>query len=411
MMAFIRFLLLFLLVPVPALGQHRAERVHLTRQIDEILGHHDFDGARWGALIVNLDTGEHLYERNVTSWFVPASNQKLVTTAAALDAFGPDHEFETSLYADGEIRDNTLYGSLVVRGAGDPTIRVRNIGEDLDGIFRTWAARLHDLGITRVQHAQNVRILGRSTSSMRGPNASSTPYLETTIDFSDDFIRLLRSTLEAEGIDVDLDAIDVDPWGLLHYEDMRLVASHRSLPLDEIIRTTNTDSHNRLAENILKALGTYHYHGTEHAIGSTEAGTVAVEPFLTRIGILMGSIRVIDGSGLSKQNRLTPQAIVTVLDAMHTHQNLRIRRAFYRSLSVGGVTGTLERRYRSGFASGNVHAKTGYVRGARTLSGYVDSQRGHRIAFSLLCNNYATGTRRVERAQDAVVELLAGLTW
>ena len=113
-------------------------------------------------------------------------------------------------------------------------------------------------------------------------------------------------------------------------------------------------------------------------------------------------------AGLSPVNRLTPAAIVTLLQAMHRHPDAATRRAFFNSLAVGGQTGTLERRYRGGLARGNVHAKTGYISGARTLSGYVTASNGHLIAFSLLCNNYGTSTARVNDAQDAIVEALAG---
>ena len=92
---------------------------------------------------------------------------------------------------------------------------------------------------------------------------------------------------------------------------------------------------------------------------------------------------------------------------MYEHPDRATRDAFVWSLPLGGETGTLARRYRAGDARGNVRAKTGYISGVRTLSGYVTSERGHTIAFSLLCNDYRTRTSRVNRAQDAVVELLA----
>ena len=171
---------------------------------------------------------------------------------------------------------------------------------------------------------------------------------------------------------------------------------------------TNTDSNNMYAEQILRTMGAYVYTGTQFALGSAQAGAFASEPFLTRIGVDPASLTVADGSGLSNVNRLTPQAIITLLDAMHRHPDPATRRAFYNSLSVGGQTGTLRRRYPGGLARGNVHAKTGYISGARTLSGYVTAANGHLVAFSLLCNNYATSTSRVNRAQDAVVEMLAG---
>ncbi len=118
-------------------------------------------------------------------------------------------------------------------------------------------------------------------------------------------------------------------------------------------------------------------------------------------------LRIADGSGLSALNRLTPNSIIAVLRAMEEHPDRRTRDAFYRSLAVGGLTGTIKGRYQSGDARANVHAKTGYISGARTLSGYVTSERGDLIAFSLLCNHYSTATSRVNQAQDQIVEMLA----
>ena len=132
-----------------------------------------------------------------------------------------------------------------------------------------------------------------------------------------------------------------------------------------------------------------------------------MEPFLARNGIEPASLRIADGSGLSALNRLTPLATVQLLRAMRSHPDRSVSNAFYESLAVGGRSGTIQRRFRSGDARGNVHAKTGYISGARTLSGYVTAENGHVIAFSLMCNHYSVSTSRVNQAQDAIVELLA----
>ncbi|HEX9951599.1 MAG TPA: D-alanyl-D-alanine carboxypeptidase/D-alanyl-D-alanine-endopeptidase, partial [Rubricoccaceae bacterium] len=231
----------------------------------------------------------------------------------------------------------------------------------------------------------------------------------SVVNPTDFFVSTLVAVLRREGIEVDGEAVDVDVWGARpRYDRMTRIATHLSPELSAIVGVTNTDSNNLYAEQILRTMGAYRYTGTQYALGSTEAGVVAGEPFLHRIGIDTDNLSLIDGSGLSAMNRLTPQAIITLLDAMHRHPDPATRDAFYRSLSVGGVTGTLSNRYRGGIARGNVHAKTGYISGARTLSGYVTASNGHLVAFSLLCNNYETTTARVNRAQDEVVEMLAG---
>lgn len=222
------------------------------------------------------------------------------------------------------------------------------------------------------------------------------------------FVRVLLSVLRQRGIEVDGEAVDVDEWGQRpRYEDMVRVATHRSPPLSAIVSVTNEESNNLFAEHLLRTMGAYEYRGRSHPLGSVEASRVAIEPFLLRMGIEPFSLSIADGSGLSNLNRLTPEAIVALLQGMYAHPDRRVWDAFYRSLPLGGVTGTLSSRYRSGDARANVRAKTGYISGARTLSGYVTAANGHLIAFSLLCNNYATSTSRVNRAQDQIVELLA----
>ena len=225
---------------------------------------------------------------------------------------------------------------------------------------------------------------------------------------TDYFVNTMVGVFRQEGIQVDGDQIDVDEWGRRpHYEELRQLASHLSPPLSAIVGETNTESNNLYAEHLLRTLGAYVYAGSDFPTGSSWAGAAAAEPFLRRVGVDPESFRIADGSGLSALNRLTPIGIVAILRGMHEHPDRATREAFYRSLAVGGYTGTLQRRFRSGDARGNVHAKTGYISGVRTLSGYVRAENGHMLAFSLLCNNYRVPTSRVNRAQDQIVEMLA----
>ena len=225
---------------------------------------------------------------------------------------------------------------------------------------------------------------------------------------TDYFISTMVGVFRQRGIEVTGELVDVDEWGRRpRYETMTRIAEHVSPPLSEIALQTNADSNNLYAEHLLRTLGAYVYQGADLPTGSAFAGYAAMEPFLQRIGVDPASFRVADGSGLSALNRLTPTGIVAVLRGMHQHPDRATGRAFYESLAVGGRSGTLSGRYRSGDARGNVHAKTGYISGARTLSGYVTSESGHTIAFSLLCNNYTVSTSTVNRAQDQIVEMLA----
>ena len=124
----------------------------LVEGINAVLDSAAFENAFWAVKIVNLPSGETVYERNAEKSFIPASNTKLYTTAAALDLLGPDYRYRTGLYTDGEIdRDGVLQGNVIVRGSGDPVIGGRFNGGDLTQVFRAWADSLRAAGITRIE--------------------------------------------------------------------------------------------------------------------------------------------------------------------------------------------------------------------------------------------------------------------
>ena len=108
------------------------------------------DTATMGVHVVELDTGETVYAYNPDEPRVIASNTKLFTTAAALDALGPGYLFETRLLMRGAVEGGVLRGDLGVVGAGDPQISGREYGGDAFGAFRPWAAALRERGIERV---------------------------------------------------------------------------------------------------------------------------------------------------------------------------------------------------------------------------------------------------------------------
>lgn len=108
---------------------------------DSVLSH-----AHWGVLIKSLKTGKVWYEKNSTRMFMPASNQKILTTASALSKLGPEFRFETDLSYSGVISDSVIKGDLIVWSNGDPTLYSRFYNDPRD-VFRLWADSLKKLGI------------------------------------------------------------------------------------------------------------------------------------------------------------------------------------------------------------------------------------------------------------------------
>lgn len=121
----------------------------LRATLDSVFADTALTQAHWGVLVRSLDDGEVIYRQNAEKLFVPASNMKLVTGAAALQALGPAYRYRTRVLAAGPVRDGALRGDLIVVGSGDPTLSVR-FGGDARAVFRAWADSLRARGIRRV---------------------------------------------------------------------------------------------------------------------------------------------------------------------------------------------------------------------------------------------------------------------
>jgi D-alanyl-D-alanine carboxypeptidase/D-alanyl-D-alanine-endopeptidase (penicillin-binding protein 4) len=143
-LGFVRGALAILSCAIPLAGQSPAA-------LDALFDAPPFDGMHVGALVVDVATGETLYSRNPGRRFAPASNQKLLTTIAALERLGPDYRFATSVHADGTIGpEGILIGNLVVAGVGDPTLSER-YHDDAEAPLRDLALQLRDSGLRRVR--------------------------------------------------------------------------------------------------------------------------------------------------------------------------------------------------------------------------------------------------------------------
>lgn len=174
-----------------------------------------------------------------------------------------------------------------------------------------------------------------------------------------------------------------------------------SPPLRDILPVLMKPSQNQIAEIFLRTLG------LERAgIGRADSGRAVVERQLSAWGAEPDGYVVRDGSGLSRYDYVTPETVVRVLDAMRKSPQFEV---FYNALPIAGVDGTIKTRMRGTPAEGNIHAKTGSVANVRSLSGYVRTQDGRSLIFSLLANNWTTPASDVTRMQDAIAARLAAL--
>ena len=183
-----------------------------------------------------------------------------------------------------------------------------------------------------------------------------------------------------------------------------VLASYQSKPLSEDVRVINKVSQNLHAEILLRLLGR-----EKGAAGSVEGGMEVLRGFLNTAGVPSEQYVFYDGSGLSRQNLVTPHAIVQLL----RYANSQSWGATFRdTLPVAGVDGSLADRFVGMPVKGLVSAKTGSLGGVKALSGYATTVRGDSVAFSILSNNFNLPDKRVLDAMDNIVgEIVAdGLT-
>jgi D-alanyl-D-alanine carboxypeptidase/D-alanyl-D-alanine-endopeptidase (penicillin-binding protein 4) len=202
------------------------------------------------------------------------------------------------------------------------------------------------------------------------------------------FVATLRAALIANGIDVRGDAVDIDDLPTPPSTAGPLILSHYSPPLPALGMTVMKLSQNLFAEALMYA-----------------TGPGAARGVLSGWGIPAEDMLIADGSGLSRYNLVTADALVAILTRVAADE--RLRQPFLASLPIAGRDGSLENRMNRTPAEGNARAKTGSFSNARALSGYVHAADGEPFVFSIIANNYGVAPSAIDQATDAIVVRLA----
>ncbi len=356
--------------------------------------------ARSAALAVDLASGTAVFSRHERLSLAPASNEKLALTYALLQELGPAFRIETAVFGEGEQRGAVWRGDLVLKGFGDPTL-------ESSGLTRL-ARQLRQAGISRVSGA----VIGDESffdSHRVAPGWKYRFYMDESPPLSAlsvdrgryrgtlarypaaataaRFVELLRAkgVLVAGGSRTGSAAATALP-----------LATISSPPLATIVRFMDRESDNFTAELLLKQLGALTVDR-----GTTAAGAAEVSRVLAAADVPMEGVRIVDGSGLSRLDRLTAGALVAILKAAWDDPD--VHATLVASLAVAGVNGTLEHRMRRAPARGAVVAKTGTTSQASALAGYVNG----RYAFAVLQNGSPLPYWWARQAQDRFAALLA----
>jgi D-alanyl-D-alanine carboxypeptidase/D-alanyl-D-alanine-endopeptidase (penicillin-binding protein 4) len=214
------------------------------------------------------------------------------------------------------------------------------------------------------------------------------------------FANALRTALIANGIDVRGPAVDIDDVPDAPATRATPIVTYQSAPLSVLAVRLMKISQNQYAETLLKSVS-----AGPGVVPTASAGWSAAQAIFERWGVPAAALIQRDGSGLTRYDFVTPEALVTILT--HVARDPRLKGPFETSLPIAGRDGTLSNRMKGTPAEGNARAKTGSMTGVRGLSGYVTSADGEQLVFSILANNYDTPAATINQATDAIVVRLA----
>ena len=330
------------------------------------------ESSAWSITVADAG-GRLLADVNGTRPRVPASNQKLLSTAFALDRLGPDFRLSTQLWRlpDGRFRlvgsgdpDLALpqlqrFARLALQSGGGPAaapgpVRLE-LAEEASGNWWPqgwhWADRSAAYGapVTRLAITSNVI----NEAVMNPPSRLRT---------------LLAKTMAREGGQAQLVMVPATaPLGA----DAVLIHEEPSIDMHGLLSLANTESHNFTAEVLLRSAA-----GTWDLPEAARQETL----WLSRQGLPMEGVRIADGSGLDRSNRLTSRFLTALLLRMNQHPYAR---NYVASMSVAGRRGTLRNLYRGTSLDGNLFAKTGTLTGVRAISGVLQTGDGVRFVSAI----------------------------
>lgn len=225
----------------------------------------------------------------------------------------------------------------------------------------------------------------------------------SVIDPIDNFLKNLRLTWEKVGINVK----EIQPiFEYQHYkiaEQKPEIAVVESLTLPDLLKEVNRNSNNLYAESLLRHLG--NSESTNKNETTVNQGLKILKTTLSEWGIEPNTYMIVDGSGLSRKNLISPEALVKILQVMAKSPDGNLFRA---SLATGGMNGTLKNRFLKTPAWGIVQGKTGSMTGVISLSGYINVPNYDDLVFSMIVNQ-SQHPSAVRKAMDEIIILLAKL--
>ncbi|WP_404986662.1 D-alanyl-D-alanine carboxypeptidase/D-alanyl-D-alanine-endopeptidase [Chryseobacterium sp. M5] len=408
--------------------------------------------ATWGFVVYDPKTKKIISSYNENTPLVPASTTKLLTTETAMSMLGENYRWMTQLEYSGEIDENgTLNGNLYIVGSGDPSLGTNKAGawsykdivSDFAGgmtregikkvngdiiiqtaLFKGNISALPEnvvwlennnyylpVGTTKEINPANERLIVKKSMNPAAdkkffyvsPYVNKMVYAEkydgngtltTKLPDAPAFLaNSFRASLVKSGVavtgKVTPKMTDASP------ELRKMISAYKSPTLGDIIYYTNQRSDNSLAEALLKTVG-FQKMGDQ----TSESGRIVVNNHLKDIEFDLEGLNYMDGSGLSRSNHVTPISQVKFLTSL---MDEKFYKTYFNSLPIGGQSGTLKGMF-VGEGNGQVFAKTGTLNKVKTLAGYLKTNSGRTLVFSLMVNNYAGSVGQVKSKMETILK-------
>lgn len=408
--------------------------------------------ANWGFVIYDPKTRKVVSSYNENASLIPASTTKLLTTDTAVSLLGENFRWITQLEYSGEIDENgNLQGNLYIVGSGDPSLGTNKAGaSSYSAIVSDFITAISDKGIKKINgdiiiqtgifkvnktqklpenivwlengnyylpagstfeiNPENERLIAKPAN----PFAENknyyyiSPYIKQMV-YADKFdgvglttkvadppaylANSLRSTMIKRGVNITGKVVAKTTE--LNPEKRTAITAYQSPTLSEIIYYINQRSDNALAEATLRMVG-FQKKGDQ----TLESGRNVVVEHLKANAFETDGLNYMDGSGLSRNNLVTPISQVKFLTNI---MNEKYYKTYFDSLPIAGQTGTLKSMF-SGEGYGQIYAKTGTLNKVKTLAGYMKTHTGKTLVFSLLINNYAGSVDQVKSRMEQILQ-------
>lgn len=377
----------------------------LTRLPDNVaytLSQHGFSEQGMGAYVRPANGAQPLLASYSDIPRNPASTMKLVTSYAALGVLGPNYRWPTEIYTSGNLAGDTLQGDVIVKGYGNPDFRIED--------FRQLLQALRAHGIRNIAgnfvidksyfSVANQGVIDGNVDADYNAEPEALLYNERgscyEVRNKAGQVQRVCPVLPHDGktmanLNVNLFGDFWKIWvGEMHGQlggtlqvsqlpgNAQLVSTQYSNPLSQILMTINKDSNNVMARQVLLSMGAKQF----GAPGTAQKGASAVGQFLESRGLHLSSLRIENGCGLSRVERISAHDMGDMLVDAY---NSPYRDALMSSMAVAGVDGTVKNRMKN--IAGRGKFKTGTLRDTRALAGYLMAANGQTYVISILHND------------------------